>query len=105
MDEFRQVCPEVATSGAEAELTPFVIMSLAYLGPLTSPDYVAVQVPEERRGIHILAPRFVRAAHNRNLWVDAWTINETEDMERLIDMGVDGIITDRPDRLLVLLAR
>jgi glycerophosphoryl diester phosphodiesterase len=37
--------------------------------------------------------------------VDAWTINEQEDMRRIIDMGVDGIITDYPDRLLAELGR
>ena len=37
--------------------------------------------------------------------VHAWTINEVEDMQRMIDLGVDGIITDYPDRLLELLGR
>jgi glycerophosphoryl diester phosphodiesterase len=53
----------------------------------------------------VLTRRFVDAAHNRNLEVHAWTINDEEDMERMIALGVDGIITDYPDRLLDLLGR
>jgi glycerophosphoryl diester phosphodiesterase len=62
-------------------------------------------VPEYRSGLHVLTRRFVDAAHNRNLQVHAWTINEQDDMRRLIGLGVDGIITDYPDRLLQLLGR
>ncbi|MBA2621334.1 MAG: glycerophosphodiester phosphodiesterase, partial [Acidobacteria bacterium] len=46
---------------------------------------------------------FVEAAHRRNLKVHVWTINETADMQRLVEMNVDGIMTDYPDRLLNLL--
>ncbi|HEY53999.1 MAG TPA: glycerophosphodiester phosphodiesterase [Caldilineae bacterium] len=100
MTEFRAVCPDVATSGSEGELTPFVLLSKVGLGWLFRPAANAVQVPQERGGIRILSKGFVRAAHGRNMKVDAWTINEREDMRRIIDMGVDGIITDYPDRLL-----
>ena len=41
----------------------------------------------------------VEEAHALGLKVIPWTINEIADMEKFIDMGVDGIITDRPDRL------
>ena len=53
----------------------------------------------------MLARRFMDAAHNRNLEVHAWTINDEDDMQRMISLGVDGIITDYPDRLLALLDR
>lgn len=52
-----------------------------------------------------MTPHFVRAAHERNLRVDVWTIDDPEEMERMINMGVDGIITDRPDLLMQLLNR
>ena len=65
----------------------------------------AAQVPEYRSGLHVITRRFVDAVHNRRLQVHAWTINDEADMRRLIDLGVDGIITDYPDRLLQVLGR
>ncbi|MBP6803843.1 MAG: glycerophosphodiester phosphodiesterase, partial [Chloroflexi bacterium] len=46
-----------------------------------------------------------RIIHKHNLEIHAWTINETADMERLLATGIDGIITDRPDRMLELIGR
>ncbi|MET7292527.1 glycerophosphodiester phosphodiesterase [Streptomyces griseoloalbus] len=60
---------------------------------------VAAQVPEEQSGIHVVDHRFVRAAHARGLQVHVWTINEPERMHRLLDLGVDGIMTDHIDTL------
>ncbi len=103
--DFRAACPEVATSTAREETRLLVILNLVWLGRFYNPPAHAVQVPEENSGIYIMTERFVRTAHNRNLYVDIWTINETADMQRMIDLGVDGIITDYPDRLLSLLGR
>lgn len=105
MQEFRTVCPEVATSAGESEVRSLVILNLLFLGRLYSAPAYAVQVPERQSGIEVLTPRFVNTAHHRNMQVDAWTINETADMQRMLDLGVDGLITDYPDRLLALLGR
>lgn len=105
MQEFRTVCPEVATSASESEVRSLVILNLLFLGRLYSAPAAAVQVPERQSGIEVLTPRFVNTAHHRNMQVDAWTINETADMQRMLDLGVDGLITDYPDRLLALLGR
>jgi glycerophosphoryl diester phosphodiesterase len=61
-------------------------------------------VPELYRGLPLLTPRFIAVAHDRGLQVHAWTVNETEGMERLLDLGVDGIVTDRPTALIEVLA-
>lgn len=105
ISEFRKLCPEVTTSGDETETRNFVFMNLAYLGHWYSPNFKVFQVPTRSSGITIMTPHFVRAAHERNLRVDVWTIDDPEEMDRLIDMGVDGIITDRPDLLMELLGR
>jgi glycerophosphoryl diester phosphodiesterase len=105
MDEFRQTCPEVATSSARQETTVFVLMSKAFLGRLYSPKFYALQVPEESSGITVMTAQFVRAAHERNLRVESWTIDEPEQMQLYIDWGADGIITDRPDLMLEILGR
>lgn len=103
--EFRRECGEVATSASGSEVGKFLTLNSVALAAVYSPAAQAVQVPEYGGGLHVLTQSFVNAAHNRNLQVHAWTINETDDMRRLAAMGVDGIITDYPDRLLKLLGR
>ena len=102
---FREACPEVATTAGENEVYLLYGLSFVYLGNLYSPRAEAVQVPEQRGSIYVMIPRFVRAAHGGNMDVHVWTINEVDDMHRMLDSGVDGIITDYPDRLLDLLGR
>ncbi|RRQ78925.1 glycerophosphodiester phosphodiesterase [Streptomyces griseofuscus] len=60
---------------------------------------VAAQVPEAQSGVPVVDARFVRAAHARGLHVHVWTVNEPERMHRLLDLGVDGIMTDHIDTL------
>lgn len=54
------------------------------------------QVPVRQGRLRLLDRRFVEAAHRRGVAVHAWTINERAEMERLLDLGVDGILSDRP---------
>ena len=58
-----------------------------------------VQVPVRQGRIPLVTPRFLAAAHARDLPVHVWTINDAAEMHRLLDMGVDGIMTDRTDVL------
>lgn len=74
-------------------------------GGFYTPRADALQVPETWRGRRIVTPSFVRAAHGRNLPVHVWTVDEEADMRRLLEWGVDGIQTDRPDRLARVLAK
>ena len=62
-------------------------------------------MPETRSGLRVLTPRFLEAAHSSGLEVHAWTINDVGDMQRFLDLGVDGLITDYPDRLMAVLGR
>jgi len=105
MEEFRGACPEVATSSASRETRVFVLLSKIFYGRLYSPAFYALQVPEESSNITVMTEQFVRAAHERNLKVEPWTINDPEQMKTYIDWEVDGIITDRPDLMLEILGR
>lgn len=60
---------------------------------------IAAQVPESQSGVPVVDHRFVRVAHARGLQVHVWTVNEPERMHRLLDLGVDGIMTDHIDTL------
>jgi glycerophosphoryl diester phosphodiesterase len=102
LEEFRRECPEVATSAATGEVASFLTLQRAGLAASYSPVIQALQVPEYVGGLHLLTRDFVESAHGRNLRVHAWTVNAEGDMRRLIELGVDGIITDYPDRLLKL---
>ena len=105
MEEFRRACPGVATSATEPEILPFFVLNQAFLGAVYRPPADAFQVPEYSGNLRVVSRRFVSGAHAHNVAVHVWTVNETEDMERFIELGVDGIITDRPDRLMRLLGR
>jgi glycerophosphoryl diester phosphodiesterase len=59
----------------------------------------ALQVPHRHRGLRIVDRRFVRRAHASGRHVHVWTVNERAEMEYLLDLGVDGLITDRTDVL------
>ena len=103
LDEFRARCPEVATSATQAEATAFFGLNAVFLSGLSASPALALQVPEKSQGLTVVTPNLVAAARARNIDVHVWTVNKPDDMRRLIDMGVDGIITDYPDRLSALL--
>jgi glycerophosphoryl diester phosphodiesterase len=66
----------------------------------------AAQVPVRVRGVAVVDPRFVATAHANDIAVHVWTIDDPAEMHRLLDLGVDGIMTDRPTVLRdVLTAR
>ena len=63
----------------------------------------ALQVPERHRGVKVLSGRMIEAAHDAGVEVHVWTVNDGDDMRRLIELGADGIITDRADLALGIL--
>ena len=103
--EFRRECPEVATSAATGEVASFLALESAGLAASYSPPMQALQVPERAGAVRVLTRDFVEAAHDRGLRVHAWTVDAEGDMRRLLETGVDGIMTDYPDRLLKVLGR
>jgi glycerophosphoryl diester phosphodiesterase len=101
---FRKVSGgHVSTGASRWEIGVFYILSRVRLERLVRPAYDALQVPLRHRGIPVVTPRFVRAAHARGVRVDAWTINQADEMRRLLDLGVDVIMTDRPGMLAEVL--
>jgi len=92
--------PGVATSLAPGE----VLSLLRPIGLLSRTDVrssgaVAAQAPVRYGRQRIVTPRFVDLAHGFGLEVHVWTIDDAEQMRQLLDIGVDGIMTDRPDVL------
>jgi glycerophosphoryl diester phosphodiesterase len=105
INEFRETCPEVPTSGVESEITVFFALNAIGLDGAYIPGAFAFQVPEYSGDLHVVTADFVSGASDHNIEVHPWTINTREDMERLLETGVQGMITDYPDVLLELLGR
>ncbi|GHE86992.1 glycerophosphoryl diester phosphodiesterase [Streptomyces longispororuber] len=85
--------PRLATSyGTRGVLA----LRLRSLGMPAAPRVSAVcaQVPEAQSGVRVVDHRFVRAVHARGLQVHVWTVNDADRMHALLDLGVDGIMTD-----------
>jgi glycerophosphoryl diester phosphodiesterase len=60
-------------------------------------SYRGYQVPEWSGRTQVVSPQFVRDAHAAGLGVQVWTVDTPEDAARLLEWGVDALITDRPD--------
>jgi glycerophosphoryl diester phosphodiesterase len=105
MVAFREACPEVATSATVREGLLFHQLARMHLASLFRSDAAALEVPEYFREIHVVQPALLDLARALNLRVQVWTVNDETDLRRMIDLGVDGIITDYPDRLLMLMGR
>jgi glycerophosphoryl diester phosphodiesterase len=91
--------PALCTSAGPLELGLLRVTGLAVPGPL------AAQVPVTLRGVRVITDRFVRTCHRRGVEVHAWTIDDPAEMDRLLDLGVDGIMTDVPVTLKDVLSR
>ncbi|QMV24446.1 glycerophosphodiester phosphodiesterase [Streptomyces sp. SCUT-3] len=70
------------------------------LGEAALRGAVCVQVPERHAGVRVVDAAFVRTAHHYGLQVHVWTVNEADRVHRLLDLGVDGIMTDDLEMLL-----
>jgi glycerophosphoryl diester phosphodiesterase len=97
-------CP-VASSAGVVSVALFTVLGRVLPGPVfrwimrrVLRDVQALQVPV-RRGIEVVTPGFVRRAHALGLVVHVWTVNDPAEMRRLLQLGVDGIVTDRADLL------
>ncbi len=105
IERFRARCGRAATSASTRELLEFRAGSDAIVGRRLRPD--ALQVKDRVSVVRVLTERVVKRAHSPRvgLPVHARTVNDIDDMRRMINLGVDGIITDYPGPLLALLER
>jgi glycerophosphoryl diester phosphodiesterase len=94
--------PGVASSASVGRVLASVIGGKLAIGPLVRRSLrglVAVQVPERSGPLRVVTRRTVEAIHAAGREVHVWTVNDPADMKRLLDLGVDGIVTDRCDLL------
>ena len=101
---FSEIAPGVDMAAGPLASAEFWRDVQAGVQPAELP-YAALQVPISYAGYTVVDERFVASAHRQGVAVHVWTINEEKEMDRLVDLGVDGIITDLPALLVGLLAR
>lgn len=92
-----------AVSASMEQVRDFIIARRIGLGGLVPFRADTVQVPEYHGRRRVVTPGFIRGMHTRGVQVHVWTVNDRDDMRRLLHWGVDGIVTDRPDILGELL--
>jgi len=102
IQRFRALAPEVATSAATQETAVFYFSHLDD-HPVV-PPVCAFQVPATFGEVDVVTESLVEAAHGCDIAVHVWTINDADEMSRLLDLGVDGLVSDRPTVLATLLA-
>ena len=91
--------PKVASSLGMRGVARLRMASLTGRRLVLPPSVVAAQVPVSYHGVRVVDRRFVGHAHRLGLQVHVWTIDETAEMNELLDLGVDGIMTDHVDVL------
>ncbi|QRY41229.1 glycerophosphodiester phosphodiesterase [Microbacterium hominis] len=107
LDAARHLGGEPATSAGRATIARVlaaVSTGSAGLVARALRDVDALQVPERQGAVRIVTPRLLRAAHAAGVEVHVWTVNDRDDMDRLLDLGVDGLVTDRADLALQAVA-
>ncbi|HUR40001.1 MAG TPA: CehA/McbA family metallohydrolase [Verrucomicrobiae bacterium] len=95
---FKAQAPQVSTSVPTGQVAASVASGQGP-GPGITVGHEAFQVPIQFSGVPVIDQNFVDDAHARGLAVQAWTIDICDEMVDLLDLGVDGIMTDRPSLL------
>ncbi|WP_052427669.1 glycerophosphodiester phosphodiesterase [Neobacillus niacini] len=93
----------VAITAGRQEVKSFVVFHKFFLRNLYVPKVDAFQIPVEDSGFDLTDQRLIDGAHRLGMEIHYWTIDDPKTMKKLIDAGVDGILTNRPDLLLKLL--
>jgi glycerophosphoryl diester phosphodiesterase len=91
------------TSAGAQDLYAFYALHLTGTTRLYRPSVDAFQMPERSGARQVLTPKWIAQAHAHNVAIHVWTVDDEADMRRLLEWGVDGIISDRPDRLARIL--
>jgi len=92
----RSLEPSLATSAAREEVR-WALYRSRCRWPVARARYAGYQVPEWAGRTHVVTPRFVNDAKRAGLGVQVWTVDREDEARRLLEWGVDGLITDRPD--------
>lgn len=102
---FRTLLPGAATGAGSGEAAKLYLLHLVGLHRWYRPRAEFLLVPPALRGRRLVTRRLLRAAERLGMKVHVWTVDDPREMRRLVAVGVDGILTDHPDRLREVLGR
>lgn len=97
IDAIRAEHPDITTSASLSEARWTLHRSWVRWPFVGKQPYVAFQVPEHSGRMRVVSRAFVRQVHKQGHVLQVWVVNDRDDVRRLLDWGVDGIISDRPD--------
>jgi len=88
---------EILIGSSVEETKDFIFTGLSAMEFLYRPKASIIAIPTSNSGINLASKRVIESAHRRKMAVHYWTINDKAEMKKLIELGADGLITDRPD--------
>jgi glycerophosphoryl diester phosphodiesterase len=102
LDVVRQMAPELTTSASRDEAAATWRRSWVRWPFRRSLPFSAYQVPLRRHQLRVVTPAFVAQAHRSGQWLQCWVVDDPVEAETLLNWGVDGLVTDRPDLMVAL---
>jgi len=96
---FRDLAPDIPTALAEDEMLSFVILTRVGVGAFYHPPAKYMQIPVRQGPVLLATPAMVKLAARLGMEIHVWTVNDTGTIQRLIESGVQGIVTDYPARV------
>ena len=102
LKQVHKLYPEICLSMGPFEVMKLLLASFGLYRKKVPGN--CLQIPIYQYGIKLVTKRFINYIHSIGLKIHVWTINDEDTMQKLIDLGVDGIITDRPKALKDLLS-
>ncbi len=103
--EIKSRMPDACLFYPTEALKAFVMPLLEGGEPVVDDAYQVIDMPDNYEGTPVVTREVVAAAHQRGIPVNVWTVDEPAEMEALFEIGVDGIMTDRPDLLRQVIDR
>ena len=104
LNHFESISDEsIVTSFDMSTATSFIIANYAGYGYFTNYTKDGFQLPLKEFGVPLNTKYLINKIHKNEMFVHFWTINDKDEMQQLINIGADGIVTDRPDLLIDLI--
>ena len=105
MTRIRAAAPQALTGFSSGEVAEFLMRCKQNDFTGYRPPGAALQIPRFYQGLELVSAEALACAHSMGLEVHVWTVNEEQEMEGLLDLGIDGIMSDYPGRAAYMFSR